>query len=98
MALQIKWTKGAEEKFLSIIAYVEMEWGTKSASDFVDESDDVIDLISAFPEIGNLEKKEKGIRSFLITKQTKLFYRIKGERLILLTFFDTRQNPKKKPK
>ena len=59
---------------------------------------DFLDLLEDFPEIGVVEVIEKQIRGFQLTKQTRIFYRIKGERIIILTFFDVRQDPKKKPR
>jgi hypothetical protein len=32
---------------------------------------------------------------FLITKHNKLYYRIEGDIIYMITLFDTRQNPKK---
>jgi hypothetical protein len=37
-----------------------------------------------------------GIYEALITKHNLLLFRIEGNRIELLTFFDTRQNPNKK--
>lgn len=47
--------------------------------------------------MGTLENKEKQIRGFVITKHNTLFYRIEEDKIILITFFDNRQNPIKKP-
>lgn len=46
--------------------------------------------------MGSLEVPEKAIRGFQFTKQTRIFYRIKGNQIIILTLFDVRQNPDKK--
>lgn len=55
-----------------------------------------LDILSEFPEIGTIENETKGIRGFNIIKQVNLFYRISDNKIILLNFFDNRQNPKKK--
>jgi plasmid stabilization system protein ParE len=55
-----------------------------------------LDLLEDFPEIGAVEVVEKQIRGFQLTKQTMVFYRTKGEKIIILTFFDVRQDPRKK--
>jgi hypothetical protein len=39
---------------------------------------------------------KKGIYEVLITKHNLLLYQINGQRIELLTFFDTRQRPGKK--
>ena len=96
MALKISWTKRADKKFDQIQKYLIKEWGENVARTFTVKVYDILDTLSEFPEIGTLENKEKGIRGFTIVKQVNLFYRIKGDKIILLTFFDNRQNPKKK--
>lgn len=57
-----------------------------------------ITLLEEFPELGSLEVPDKKIHGFQLTKQTRIFYRIAKQRIILLTLFDTRQNPANRPK
>jgi hypothetical protein len=59
---------------------------------------DFLDIVENFPDLGVVEVPEKQIRGFQLTKQTRIFYRIKKDRIVILTFFDVRQNPKKKPR
>jgi plasmid stabilization system protein ParE len=96
MALEIFWSKRADQKFDQIIKYLNKEWGENVARAFVKKVYDFLDILSEFPEIGAIENKEKGIRGFTIVKQVNLYYRIKGNKIILLTFFDNRKNPQKK--
>ena len=96
MALKITWSKRAEKNFEKIQEYLLAEWGEKVAIAFTKKVFDFLDILSEFPEIGTIENNEKGIRGFTIVKQVNLFYRIKENNIILLTFFDNRQNPKKK--
>jgi hypothetical protein len=55
---------------------------------------DFLILLDRFPELGTLEFPDKGIRGFQISKQTRIFYRINKNHISLLTFFDSRQDPK----
>ncbi len=96
MALKIVWSKRASLKFDQIISYLVDEWGEKSAKQFIGRVFDFLEILSEFPEIGSVENKEKNIRGFTIVKQVNIYYRIKGDSIILILFFDTRQNPKKK--
>ena len=96
MALEVYWSKRADKKFYQIHEFLLNEWGENVARAFTRKVYDFLDILSEFPEIGTIENKEKGIRGFTIVKQVNLFYRIKGNKIILLTFFDNRQNPKKK--
>jgi plasmid stabilization system protein ParE len=94
--MKISLTKRAENKYRSIKDYIINEWGERVAEAFEQKTVDFFDLLEDFPEIGVLEVVEKQIRGFQLTKHTRVFYRIKGERIIILTFFDVRQDPKKK--
>ncbi len=96
MALEIYWTKRADKKFDRILDYLHEEWGENVAKAFTIKVYEFLDILSEFPEIGTIENKEKGIRGFTIIKQVNLFYRISGDKVILLNFFDNRQHPKKK--
>ena len=95
MALKILWTKRATLKFNKILLYLENEWSEKVKIEFIRRTFHILDLLSSFPKLGSIAFPVKKIRCILITKQVKLFYRIKKDRIILLTFFDTRQEPQK---
>lgn len=96
MALAIKWNRRAQQSFHKIVDYLESEFGTQTAKVFVQKNFSIVDSISEFPELGTVEHQEKNIRGFVITKHNTLFYRHTNKELILLHFFDTRQNPKKR--
>ena len=96
MALEIYWTKRADKNFDKIIDYLLNEWGENVSRAFVKKVYDFLDILAEFPEIGTIENREKGIRGFTIVKQVNVFYRISGNKIILLNFFDNRQDPKRK--
>jgi len=96
MALRIFWSKRADIKFDNILGYLTVEWGEKVTSAFVKKVYDFLDILIEFPEIGSLENSERGIRGFVIVKQITIFYKVSGNKIILLNFFDNRQGPKKK--
>jgi len=94
MALSIYWSKRADQKFDRIIDYLQDKWGKRIARSFVRNTYDFLDILKDFPEIGSIENMEYGIRGYILIKQITVYYIIKGERIILLNFFDNRQNPK----
>lgn len=93
----IKVSKRAEKSFRSIKDFIKSKWGELIVDAFEQKIIDFLDLLEDFPEIGTLEIPEKRIYGFQLTKQTRVFYRIKAERIIIIEFFDVRQDPKKKP-
>ena len=98
MALEIKWSKTANNDLYSITTYLEQFFSADSLIVFIDSVFKCLDQISEFPEIGIVENKSKRMRSFLINKNCRVFYRITASEVILLSFIDTRSNPKNKPK
>jgi plasmid stabilization system protein ParE len=95
MALRIFWSKRADKKFDTILDYLTTEWGEKVTSAFVKKAYDFLDILIEFPEIGSIENVERGIRGFVIVKQITIFYKVSGNKIILLNFFDNRQGLKK---
>jgi len=91
-------TKKAKKGFDKIRDYIVEDFGELTAREFDKKVNDFIDLLEVFPELGSIEVKEKGIRGFVIAKQTKVFYRIKDHKIIILTFFEVRRRPKNKLK
>ncbi len=96
--MRIVWTKRALRRLSEILEYIEIEFGVVAKESFRSKTKDFTGLLSEFPEMGTLEVKGKNLRGFQLTKQTRIFYRIKGDLIIILTFFDSRQNPKRRPK
>jgi plasmid stabilization system protein ParE len=94
MALKIFWSKKAIIRFDKILAYLENEFGEIATSVFVIKVYDMLSFISLFPEIGSMENAKFNIRGLVITKQITLFYQIREKQIILLNFYDNRQNPK----
>ncbi len=96
MALEIEWSKRADNSFDRIIDYLHAEWGDQVVQAFVRKTYDFLDILAEFPEVGSLQVQDKGIRGFTLIKQVIMFYKVKGNSIIILDFFDTRQNPEKK--
>lgn len=97
MAYKVIWLPKAEEQFENIIAYLQDKWTQKEISHFINKTERVIQLISSQPRLFRKSSK-KNIHEVLITKHNLLIYRLQAHVIELLTFFDTRQNPKIKYK
>lgn len=91
MALEIFWTKRADAKFDRILDYLTVEWGERVTGAFVKKVYDFLDILIEFPEIGSLENPSKNIRGFVIVKQITIFYKITGNEIFILNFFDNRR-------
>jgi addiction module RelE/StbE family toxin len=95
MAYKIEWTENAKQDLKKVIEYLVEEWSVDVAEKFVDKLDSMLELLADSPFIGTASNKKKGVRQILITRHNRLFYRLIDDKIILLDFFDTRQDPSK---
>jgi plasmid stabilization system protein ParE len=92
--MQVFVTPRAERNFDSIVYHIKQTWGERTAEEFIQRADGVFKLLQKYPLIGQIELGD--IRGFQVSAQTRILYRIRNEKIIILSFFDVRQNPKKK--
>ncbi|TAL42092.1 MAG: type II toxin-antitoxin system RelE/ParE family toxin [Chitinophagaceae bacterium] len=95
MALQIIWTSNALEDYRQVVDYLLKEWPLKTTIDFVITTEERVQMLGSFPYIGIASIKDPKIRSIVITKHNKLYYRISEDKIEILDIFDTRQDPAK---
>ena len=95
MALQVVWTNNALEDYRRVIDYLLTIWTLKVASDFSTMLEERIDTLRTFPNVGIASTKYPLIRSIVITKHNKLYYRLHADKIEILSIFDTRQDPGK---
>ncbi len=93
MSRKVIISKTAEKKLRSLFDYLLENWSAKVKSDFIEKLDHTIDIIRLEPETFPESQKDPGLRKCIITKQTTLYYRFDSKNIIILTIFDTRQNP-----
>jgi plasmid stabilization system protein ParE len=93
--MRLFWTKKARTRLAEILDYIEEEFGEAARQQFRSRTHEFTNLLKEFPEMGSLEIRDKKIRGFQITKQTRVFYRLKNDKITILTFFGSRQDPKK---
>jgi plasmid stabilization system protein ParE len=97
MAHEVTWSRNAAEDFEKIFNYLKEEWSYNIAKEFSIECFVKIELISEAPSLGMASGREPTIRRILITKHNYLYYKLMKEKIILLDFVDTRQDPSKNP-
>ncbi|WCT12746.1 type II toxin-antitoxin system RelE/ParE family toxin [Mucilaginibacter jinjuensis] len=92
MSLAVNWTDEAQETFDGIVELIDQKWGHKSASEFISHVQRVIMLISIQPYMFK-EVSIPNCRQVVITKQTSMFYTVQNDSIVILFFYDNRQNP-----
>ena len=88
-------SKTAENKIEKLFEYLLENWSNKVKFDFIKKLDRSIHIIQSNPESFPKSKIKKGLHKFVITQQTTLIYRFNSTKIIIVTIFDTRQNPNK---
>lgn len=92
--MQVFVTPNAEEDFDLIVQEIRKQWGERTAKQFLTKADKVFNLLKNFPAMG--QKENGDIRGFQLSPQTRILYRITNSQVIILSFFDTRQDPAKR--
>jgi plasmid stabilization system protein ParE len=95
MSYQIIWTEKAENNLNQIFDYLSGKWSILTAIEFTYKVDYVIDLLKELPLIGIKSERDKQVRMILITTYNYLYYKIEGDKIYLLSIFETRQDPTK---
>jgi hypothetical protein len=78
-----------------VIDYLQQYWNDTVIKKFIVQTEKVLAQVHQRPKMFRRSAK-MDIYEVLITKHNLLLYRVKGSNIELLTFFDTRQHPKKK--
>ncbi len=95
MAKKIIWTPEAEKTFKAVIDYLERHWSKKEIQNFIERVNSVTEHVKKHPMSYRFAGKDD-VREALITKQNLLLYRVSGDTIYLLYFWDTRKNPERK--
>jgi plasmid stabilization system protein ParE len=95
MAYKMRTSKEFLNNLFTIQTYIEREWGIKSSEKFQKILDSKIDNPSIHLKIGRVIAGNKNIRKLMITKHNKIYYRITNHEIIILTLFESKQNPKR---
>ena len=93
MSLEIIFTDDATDILLSITDFIENKWSSKQADKFLEKVYKTLDLLSKNPYMFKVASNNYDLRIGLISKQTSFFYKIQENEIIILFFWDNRQEP-----
>ncbi|MCF8448477.1 MAG: type II toxin-antitoxin system RelE/ParE family toxin [Taibaiella sp.] len=89
MAYEVKINKRFTTKLLNVLGYLEKEWGSNVAKEFLKKVRTRIYTLQSNPYIGSPTSINK-VRSTLVTRHNRLYYRIDGNTIVVLNMYDTR--------
>ncbi|TKB97704.1 type II toxin-antitoxin system RelE/ParE family toxin [Pedobacter cryophilus] len=90
----IIWTQRALSEYDLLVEYLFDEWGEKITIEISQSIDKYLIRIENSPKQFPIINREKIIRKCVISKQTSLFFMVLENRIVILSLFDNRQNPK----
>ncbi len=95
--IEIVWSNQARKDYYKLLDYLQENWGLNGVNSFVDKTEEVLGVIKRNPKAFVESPRKKNIRKGFVTKHNSLFYKVRPykKEIILLTFWDNRQNPKK---
>lgn len=93
MDFKIVWTAKAELRYEKIILYLKENWSKNVQIDFYRTVKNKLELLRLFPSMG-IKFSNRNYRKLLLTEHSYLHYRIKDDRIVLMTIRDTRQDSK----
>ncbi|OAQ38580.1 hypothetical protein A5893_14280 [Pedobacter psychrophilus] len=92
MKLEVRWTPNAEQTFDVIYQFVLEQWGFEIAENLKLKILKTLDQISEQPFLFQ-ESSLKDVRKAVISKYTSLFYEVLENHILLVFFWDNRQQP-----
>lgn len=88
-------TPKAERDLDAIMHYLQIKWGRSVANKFLKKTKNTFKVLQHYPQLGELEHGD--IRGIQLTTQVRILYRLRPHKIVIIAFFDNRQNPAKKP-
>jgi plasmid stabilization system protein ParE len=97
MAYVIEWTCHAQEELNAVYDYLENNWTPREIVKFSNLLENKLSTILNFPFIYPASRQKKSVRRCVVSKQSSLYYQVNvdSKQIIIVSFFDNRQNPNK---
>ena len=91
-SLEVYVTPVAENQYYQICEYITFKWSLKSKDDFIERFQEKINQISHYPYSCPESDIIKSVRKAVIDHRSSFFYRIKKDRIDIISIFDNSQS------
>ena len=92
--MKVRWTKRARKEANKVAEYIFGSFGEKTYVEFLQEIEHLTSLMAEMPNIGATETllndKIYLYRSLVVNKKSKIIYRIDGDIIHIVDFWDCR--------
>lgn len=92
---QVIWSQEAEKNFEEIISWIGMKRSAREVENFKRDISLRINLVRHFPRLAPKASHDPEIRRSVVSKQTSIIYKLKGNTIYIIYIFDNRQDPEK---
>ena len=89
----IVWSPLSENDFANILDYLDKNWDSTVALNFIELTEQLLNQIALNPRQFPIQYKRKKIRKCVLTRHNSLFYREGKNNIEILRIYDTRQDP-----
>ena len=97
MAIKIIWSREATTTYDQNIKYLLKEWSAKEVDRFLKQTDYILSRLQEYPESFSPSLKNRKVRKARLNKHITLYYQylVRSGQIVLLSFWDVRQDPSK---
>lgn len=92
--MELVFSKRSIKEITKIANYIEEKFSLKDKTNFLNKLHLNFELILSNPETF-LKSEKLNLRKCVVTKYTTIFYRVEKNTILIVSVFDTRQNPKR---
>jgi len=93
MVYKITFKKRFRSRLEQVLVYLEGEFGLLVSQKFVQQIERKFRTLEKQPFIGRRSPTFHNIRSISASRQNRIYYRIEGNKIVVLNMYDTRINP-----
>ncbi len=97
MDRKLIWTETASRQMWEMLTFLDEHDAKKTSTKLYGNIQKKIEVLLLYPEIGRFVKGRKTIQYYPIDKMHRIYYRVRGNTLIISAFFNLRQDPSKRP-
>jgi plasmid stabilization system protein ParE len=94
---EVRWSSRAIRDLDKIIEYLRTNWTEKEVKNFSDKLNKAIGLISKRPKLFRLTSFRNNLRRCVLSRQTTIYYQEIKNVIYIVSLFDNRRNPSKRP-
>lgn len=95
MNYPVIWLSEAEITFKQNLEYLKAEWPESVRAEFISRVEKTIKVISESPGQYPFYRKNDQVRKCVLHQRITLYFKVKNEKIYLITFWNSYRDPKK---